>query len=445
MARDQNFVHPLILKFELLTQGLEVDTSAREALAKATKEGYAIGATGKAFLDIILKPGKIYVGVPVGDCFADSLTKGTPFRLEMIDKKWFITKKQAEINETGKEICTNQDKPADVLMEVDLFPKPSYYDKKTSRDLPMGKVMPATGDFGGATIEARCDFWGHYDEKLKGYQCKYCGIGVNLDRGRDRETKTPEDFVETLREAREFKHFRHGPVFAGGAYPAPDRGHRIHARYLKALREAFPDNWLRLTIAPPDNEEDVDLLFSAGVNLVGYNYEIFDPKLYSILCPGKFHFINKGQGHEHYDRILSYGVRKFGQGTFHANLLTGLEPLESTVRGIEHLASLGVMPTIFVFHPLKGTDLAQQPTASVFDLIYVYRKLKEITEKYRIDTACSGCHRMMVNTKVFEGIIPFMPEITDADIERSGLPSQKVVSAPKQKFSLVLPETQMPK
>lgn len=440
MTREQKYVHPLILKFELLTQGLKVDESAREALARTTKEGYAIGATGKAFLDVIFKPQKIYVGVPVGGCFADSLTQGTPFRLEMIDNKWFITKKEAEINEAGKEICINEEKPASVLMEVELFAKPPYYDKKTSRNLPMGKVMPATGDFGGATIQARCDFWGHYDEKLAGSQCKFCGIGVNLDQGRDRERKTPNDFVETLREAREYKHFRHGPVFAGGAHPAPDRGHRVHARYLKALREAFPDNWLRLTIAPPDDEQDVDRLFSAGANLVGYNYEVFDPELYRILCPGKFHVINKGRGHEHYDRILSYGVRKFGQGKFHSNLLVGLEPLESTVQGMEHLASMGVIPTLFVFHPLKGTDLEQQPTASVFDLIYVYRKLKEITERCRIDTACSGCHRMMVNTKVFEGINPFLPEITDEDVERSGLPAGKVMAARNKKFPLSLRE-----
>lgn len=437
MSREEKYVHPVILKLELLSQGLVIDENAREALEKSTKEGYSIGATGKAFLDLVLKPGKIYVGVPAGESFADSLIVGTPFRLERIGDKWFVTKKKSEINEAGKEICVNQEKPASILMEVELFEKPSYYNKKTSRNLSMAKVMPATGDFGGATIEAKCDFWGHYDKTLKGYECKYCGIGVNFDHGRDRETKTPEDFVETVRDARKFKHFRHGPVFAGGAYPSPDRGHRIHARYLRAIREAFPDNFLRLTIAPPDREEDVDLLFSAGANLVGYNYEIFDPELYKILCPGKFHFVNKGQGHEHYDRILSYGARKFGKGALHANLLAGLEPIESTVRGIEHLASMGVIPTAFVFHPLKGTACEQQPTASVFDLIYIYRKLKEITEKFRVDTACSGCHRMMVNTKLFEGIVPFLPEITDDDIERSGLPSEDVANAPKKNFALI--------
>jgi len=257
-------------------------------------------------------------------------------------------------------------------------------------------------------------------------------------QGRDLEEKTPVDFVETLREARKFRYFRHGPVFAGGAYPKPDRGHRIHAQYLSALRKAFPDNWLRLTLAPPDNEKDVDLIFEAGANMVGYNYEVFDDVLYKKICPGKYYIINGNNGHEHYDRILQYTVQKFGRGSTHANLLLGIEPVESTILGIEHLASMGVMPTVFIFHPLRGTQMENQPTASVLDLIYVYRKLREISMKYHVDTSCAGCHRMMVNTKQFDGIIPYMQEISNDDIERHGLSSEEVSATWKRKFSLIL-------
>jgi biotin synthase-like enzyme len=440
MQEKTKEINPVILKFELLTQGLEVAEDSREALTKDTKTEYAIGATGKAFLDLILKPAKIYVGVPIGGVFAEIITQNTPFLLKKIGDRWFVTKRETEIDAAGKEICWNPGNPGKVLMEVELFPRPLYYDLRTSRNLFMGKIMPATGDFAGATIDPRCDFWGHFDERLRGFECRYCGIGVNIEQGRDIEKKAPEDFVETLGEARKFKFFRHGPVFAGGAYPRPDRGHHIHARYLKALREAFPDNWLRLTICPPDDEKEIDLLFAAGANLVGYNYEIYDQELYRKLCPGKFHFINRGDGHANYDQVLSYGVKKFGPGSVHANLLVGLEPVESTVQGIEHLASMGVIPTVFVFHPLKGTGLANQPTASVLDLIYIYRQLKKITEKFQVDTACAGCHRMMVNTKPFDGIIPFMPEITDQDIENCGLPSSEVKTPWRRKFGIHLQE-----
>jgi hypothetical protein len=429
--------HPVILKLELLSQGLKVSPAASEELGRTLKTGHAVGAVGKHALDIILDPGKVYVGLPVGGAVSDHLTRDTPFTLEVKDGRYFIGKKPAILLENGRWKCVDENAPADLLMSVTVPEVPHYYSLHTSRGLPMRSIMPLAGDFGGATIFPHCVYFGRFLEEYEGKECRFCGIDENLESGRDVFPKKPEDFVETVAEARKHPLFRHGPVFAGGSTPPPDRGAKVHAKYLKPLKDAFPDNWLRLTIAPPEHESYIDMLFEAGADLVGFNYEVYDPQLFARLCPGKVQDIERGvPGHAHYDRMISYMIRTFGSGHASANLIAGLEPAQSTVNGIAHLSSMGVIPTIFVFVPLKGTALEDQSPPSIREMIYIYNNLKSMTERFGVDTYCAGCNRMLINTKYYDGLQPTMPIITEDDLRFVGLPPEDLYIAPRIPFDI---------
>ena len=439
MGRNSFKYHPAILKLELLSQGLKLSPDAAHEIGKTVKVDHAVGAVGKHALDIILNPGKVYVGLPIGAAVNPTLSEGTPFTLELDDGVFYIGKKPAELGKDGRWRCIEEDAPAERLMSVTVPPVPHYYGMKTSRGLPMQSVMPLAGDFGGATIFPHCIYFGHFTEGYEDKECRFCGIDENLTSGRDEFPKKPEDFIETVAEARKHPFFRHGPVFAGGSTPPPDRGALVHSRYLKPLKEAFPDNWLRLTIAPPEEEKYIDLLFESGADLVGFNYEIYDPQLFAKLCPGKVKDIEKGvPGHAHYDRMISYMVRTYGSGHASANLLAGLEPAQSTVNGLAHLASMGVIPTIFVFVPLKGTGLVNQKTPTIRELIYIYANLKRITDRFGVDNYCAGCNRMLVNTKLHDGLDPRMPAITEQNMLDVGLPVEDLYEAPKLEFDLQL-------
>lgn len=431
--------HPVILKLELLSQGLKVAPEAAEEIGKTLKIDHAVGAVGKHALDIILDPGKVYVGLPMGAAVSDHLLKGTPFTLEREGGRYYIGKKPARLLENGRWECIDERAKAEKLMTVTIPPYPHYYDMHTSRGLPMRSIMPLAGDFGGATIFPHCVYFGRFTDEYKGKECRFCGIDENLESGRDVFPKKPEDFVETVAEARKHQYFRHGPVFAGGSTPPPDRGAKVHARFLRPVKDAFPDNWLRLTIAPPDHESYVDMLFEAGADLVGFNYEIYDPDLFNKMCPGKVKDIEKGvPGHAHYDRMIRYMVRTFGTGHASANLIAGLEPAQSTVNGIAHLSSMGVIPTIFVFVPLKGTALEDQSPPSIREMIYIYNNLKAITERFGTDIYCAGCNRMLINTKYYDGLQPTMPIITEDDLRFAGLPPEDLYEAPRVPHSLNL-------
>jgi len=65
-GRKSTLYHPVILKLALLSQGLKISPEAAEQIGKTLKVAHAVGAVGKHALDIILDPGKVYVGLPVG-------------------------------------------------------------------------------------------------------------------------------------------------------------------------------------------------------------------------------------------------------------------------------------------------------------------------------------------------------------------------------------------
>ena len=437
-GRGDGHYHSVILKLELLSQGLGISPAASEEIGKSLKVDHAVGAVGKHALDIILKPGKVYVGLPHGASVNDHFEKDTPFLLDVDGEgQYFIAKKPARLMEDGRWACIDDNAPAKRIMDCTLPSTPGYYEKTTSRGHPMRNIMPFAGDFGGATIFPQCVYFGHFSREYAGTECRFCGIDENLESGRDPYPKRIDDFLETLEEARSHPGFRHGPVLAGGTTATPDRGAKVHAKFLRPIKEAFPDNWLRLTIAPPSEEKYVDMLFEAGADMVGYNYEIYDPQLFDKLCSGKVKDIENGvPGHTQYDRMIGHIVRQYGMGHANANLLAGLEPAQSTVDGIEHLASMGVIPTIFVFVPLNGTALAGQKPPSIREMIYIYASLKSITEEFGVDTYCAGCCRMLVNTKFYDGMQPTMPEITEDDLRHVGLPPEDLNQAPPVSFQL---------
>jgi hypothetical protein len=94
---------------------------------------------------------------------------------------------------------------------------------------------------------------------------------------------------------------------------------------------------------------------------------------------------------------------------------------ETTVQGIEALCKIGVVPRMGVFRPIPGTHLEKHPTPSEGYLVYIYRKLRELTMQYGVDTGCPGCGRTFVGTKEYDGVNPIMPDITDRDLEMAGI------------------------
>ncbi len=397
--------NPALLKLELLSLGLGVSDSAYEQMASKQKEPTMIRAgVGGSGIDLILEK-EIWVNAPVKEPFA----KRSPFSLRATGSNLIIAKND------------------DVIQKVQLVPQPGYYDRMTSTGIPMKRIGRIQGDFFAVAIDNSCYFWGDYEGEV-GTNCKYCVIGFNKDRTEESH-KTIDEVVEVYREALKEKYCRHISINAG-AYGPPGRGHEIHAEYVRAIKENFhgTGSWVRICPAPPEDESYIDILLEAGADHLGYCYEIYDPTIYSKICPGKFKYIDKGVAHQQYDRMLKYAVSMMGRGTIHSNIIAGLEPKESTAKGLDHLGKMGVVPRVLVFRPLIGSRLQYLPPPERAELVYIYRKFKEIIEeKYGLDVFCPVCARNEVAAKFYLGIgQPLMPAIADDDLMKAGFSSEEM-------------------
>ena len=397
--------NPALLRLELLSRGIKVDPGFTKQLGSCLKEPLwtRTGPTSTG-IDLMLEKG-IYVSPAIeGERFPHHY-KNSPFLLTVDEEGRGVIKKNGRI-----------------IQRVKPFPRPSYYGKKTTSGNPMEKIGVVTGDFLAIAIDNRCWFWGFYrDDELVNYkekQCKFCGIGLSMKRD-ELYRKSNEDILEVVAAAVEGGDVKHVGINAGTMAP-PGRGHEEYAELVSAIKRRH-DVWVRLSICPPEEEKYIDILYDAGADQIGYDIEVYDPERYRYICPGKLDEVDRGIPHEHFFRMLAYAAKRGGPNKAYSIIVTGLESRETTVQGIEALCKLGVVPRMGVFRPIPGTHLEKHPTPSEGYLVYIYRKLRELTMQYGIDTGCPGCGRTFVGTKEYDGVNPIMPDITDQDLEMADI------------------------
>ncbi len=397
--------NPAVLRLELLVQGMKVDPDFNKELGGSLKEPLwtRTGPTSTG-MDLRLEQG-MYVSAAIeGERFPWHY-KNSPFLLCRDDNGQAVIKKNDEI-----------------VQKVIPAPRPSFYGKKTKSGNDMEKIGVVTGDFLAVSLDNRCWFWGYYQNdtltEYKDRQCKFCGIGLSMKRD-ELYRKSNEDILDVVAAAVEGGDVKHIGLNAGSFAP-PGRGHEEYAKLVREIKKRH-DVWVRMSICPPDDEKYIDILYDAGADQIGYDIEVYDKKLYEYICPGKFHEVDGGAHHRHFFKMLEYAAKRGGPNKAYSILVTGLEPLQSTIAGIEKLCQLGVVPRMSIFRPIPGTHLERHPTPSPAFLVKVYRALRELTMKYGVDSGCAGCGRTFVSTKIFDGVNPVMPEITDADLERAGI------------------------
>jgi hypothetical protein len=289
---------------------------------------------------------------------------------------------------------------------VEVYPIPSFYDKKTSDGIPMKKIGQITGDFIGFALDNNCAYW------LDGGPCQYCSIGANAEKGYEKAMKSPNHIAEVIAEALKEPVCKHAHINSG-TLPRPDRGTKLYCEVIEAIKKT-KDVWVRACLVPPEMPEGkqyIDMLYDSGLDTIGFYLEAYNEERRRIVCPSKSNEVAR----DTYFKALEYAVKKFGPGRVYSNLVEGMEKPEDTAAGAEFLASMGVTPTIHIFRPVPGAKLQNWPTTPTQNLIWLYRRLKESLDKYNVDAACAGCNRRRINTKVYEGRIPSMPEISEKD------------------------------
>jgi hypothetical protein len=348
------------LKLDLYCEGMQIDESCliqddggRQIMR--TRAGLGSG------LELIL-PGGLWTNVPVVEAFA----RRSPYGLH---------------RETGGYLLRRD---GAVVAPVQLSPKPQWYDARTASGKPMTRVGTLQGTYLGIYPAKVCDFWVTKPERVN---CHFCSVGLNLGVDDD-VTKSVDEVIDVVAAARRE---------SGITYVDFNTGHYdgetyldILKPYVRAIKQQF--GLLVGVQAPPHHDwSQYDELREMGVNRVSFCFEIFDRARFREVCPGK----HATYGLDRYLDTIRYCATLGSRGpasepwVTNGEIIAGLEEPESTIRAIDWLTSVGAIPTVCVFRPLRGTDYAEEPPPRAADLVPVFRRLYESCMERGLPIGCA--------------------------------------------------------
>jgi uncharacterized radical SAM superfamily protein len=352
--------NPALLKLDLYCRGLRLDASClvnedggREILR--TRAGLGSG------LELIL-PAGLWTNVPVTEPFAAA----SPYTLHRQPGGYTL-------RWNGQE-----------LAPVRLSPRPDWYEARTSTGKPMTRIGTLQGTYLGIYQAKVCEYWTARPQKLN---CKFCSVGLNLGVD-DADDKSIEEVMEVVRAAR---------AQSGITYVDFNTGHYAGDTYLDLLepyvRRIKEETGLLVGLQTPPHRDlrRYDALRAMGVNRVSFCFEVFDREIFGQLCPGK----HAEYGLDHYLEAVRYCAQLGRRGprsepwVTNGEIIAGLEPPESSIRAIDWITSVGAIPTVCVFRPLLGTDLAGSPPPRTEDLVPVFRRLYEACMERGLPIGCA--------------------------------------------------------
>ena len=351
---------PALLKLDLYCQGMQVDDSClidddggRRIMR--TRAGLGSG------LEIVL-PGGLWTNVPVVESFA----RRSPYVLHRVHGRY-------QLRYQGDDVA-----------DVSLSPKPGWYDAFTTTGKPMTRVGTLQGTYLGIYPAKVCDYWVRKPERTN---CKFCSVGLNLGVDDD-TTKSVDEVLEVVRAARRE---------SGITYVDFNTGHYDGDTYLEILepyvRRIKRELGLLVGVQTPPHHDlsRYDALREMGVNRVSFCFEIFDRARFREVCPGK----HATYGLDRYLDAIRYCARLAKRGpasepwVTNGEIIAGLEPPASSIRAIDWITSVGAIPTVCVFRPLRGTDYQHEPPPCAADLVPVFRRLYESCMERRLPIGCA--------------------------------------------------------
>jgi len=351
--------NPALLKLDLYCKGIRLDDSClveedggRRILR--TRAGLGSG------LELILPQG-LWTNVPVSEPFAAQ----SPYLL---------------VRQQGRYLVTRD---GQAIAPVELSPRPEWYDASTSSGKPMTRIGTLQGTYLGIYQAKVCEYW---TEETK-VNCRFCSVGLNLGVD-DADEKTIDEVMEVLWTARRE---------SGITYVDFNTGHYTGETYLDILepfiRRIKKELGLLVGIQTPPHHDlrRYDALREIGLNRVSFCFEIFDPERFKDTCPGK----NREYGLERYLEAIRYCAALGKKGprsepwVTNGEIIAGLEPVESSIRAIDWITSVGAIPTVCVFRPLVGTDYQNEPVPKTEDMVPIFRRLYEACMERGLPIGCA--------------------------------------------------------
>jgi hypothetical protein len=282
------------------------------------------------------------------------------------------------------------------LAAVTLPPMPPYYRHALANGKSVMEIAPTIqwGYLIYLTVLRLCQYFGAKEE------CQYCDINHNWRQhkaaGRPYTGVKPVDEVlEALAIIDRYDPERssHAYTLTGGSVTSSVDGLAeadFYGRYAEAIEARFPGRWIGKVVAQALPRADVQRFRDYGIRIYHPNYEVWDKRLFEILCPGKERYI----GREEWHRRIFDAAEVFGPRFVIPNFVAGVEmarpfgfakiddAISSTVEGLDYFMSRGVTPRFTTWCPEPTTPLGRDnPSGAPLEyhirLLQAYREALE--------------------------------------------------------------------
>ncbi len=346
-------LNPCELEIDLFCRGIRVPEHVSLEGARSisrTRAGLGDGLEVVIPTESWLKK-QIWVNIPVEEQFA----KQSPY---------VLTGSPGE----GYRI---HDELTDAWYTVTLPRQPAWYERRTSRGIPMNRIGVMQGTYLGIYVNMVCTFW-NYSPPLN---CRFCTTGQNVGE-HEAADKAVSDVVETALAAKQesgitFVHLNAG--FQG------TRGIQFAEPYIAAIKGQV-GALVGAQLSPEKDFSRYDRLVDLGVDHLSFCVEFLNPDWFARICPGKAKML----GQQVFMDSIAYCVRKLGRGAVSGEIIAGVEPIEDTLRGIDQIAAMGAFPTVCIFRPTIGADMEQWPSPRYEDMRLVMEHVYEACRRHWI-------------------------------------------------------------
>jgi hypothetical protein len=341
-------LNPCELEIDLFCRGMRVPASVSLEGARGvrrTRAGLGSGLELTIPTGSRLKP-EIWMNAPVVEPFAHVspyVLSGAPGAYAIIDERRRLS------------------------YPVRIPQQPRWYDWLTSRDVPMSRVGVLQGTYLGIYINPICEFW------TSALNCRFCTTGQNVASAAA-AAKTVADVVETCWAAKEesgvtFVHLNGG--FQGG------RALEFAEPFVRAIKRDV-GMLVGVQLTPERQFSRYDRLIDLGVDHFSFCVELIDPDWFARVCPGKARTL----GHRLFFDAMEHCAARLPRGAVSGEIIAGIEPISHTIEGIERIASVGAFPTVCIFRPTVGSEMADWPSPAYEDMRAVMAAMYDACRRY---------------------------------------------------------------
>lgn len=302
-----------------------------------------------------------------------------------------------------EEACGYVLKKEDKVITTVTFPRrPHFLSAHMKNGMECGYVANL---YGGMDLAFFTPATCYYNASDSG--CLYCSLKSNRKNGDDYATWITEEMVEEVTGiALDLdRDIVKGVMLVGGNMQNENENFLNLLKLTDAIERIQVSQmgeviWeTHIATMPPT---DCSLFeFAKSYNLrITMNMEVFDDKLFSQYCPGKFTLY----GRDKLKNAIKTAAAIIDYGKVHSILIAGLEPVESTIEGIHFLAENGICPIINVFHNDFGTPLQNHKRPSSDELLKIGKELQTIYLKYGFVPYWDGCGRNSLDYEAKEAL-----------------------------------------